>query len=216
MKKIIFTAAILMSCSGETSKDSADVVEDIGPRILTTDVGVQPETHEPDEDYDFACSLTYVQIPYNNVDQNTGIETELYSHRLWSMPVRRLKESSGPWIAFVETYGSTLPNLHNFDPSDPEDAVYASIILEDGTELFDQSVRAMASGLSGNEWHVCESYNCGPNGCQTYPMPNSSDWSCQSIFNEDGLDNCPCIFNDNGYTYCDLSNDQEEETGETP
>lgn len=215
MKKIILASVFFAGCSNEPV--SNNVLEDAGARILVTDTEVGPENIEPDQDYEYACALTYVQVPYTNTDPSTLIETTLYSHRLWSMPVKRLKETTGHWIAFTETYGITLPDLGNFDFSIADDSMYADIIFNDGTILRDQTVRPTSSGLSGGEWQVCESYSCGPNGCQTAPDPNEQDWSCQSIFNDNGLDNCPCIFNDNGYTYCDLTNDQEKEaSGEEP
>ena len=216
MKKIALFTLIILGCSNHDNHNTHDT-NDTGARIIGADAGVGPEHIVPDENYEYACALTYVQIPYNNSPGDAGIEVELYSHRLWSMPVRRFKGSDSHWISIVEPYGSIPPELNNVDFSNPNEGVYAIITLNDGTELMNQTVRPLSRGSSSHaEWQICESYNCGPNGCQTYPEPDNAKWVCQSIFNADGLNKCPCIFNVNGYTYCDLKDDPEEAIEEAP
>ena len=225
MKKCILATALLISCSGAQDKDTGDAFVDVprignydgGASVLNPDVDLDLASKEPDENRVYGCAMTYVQIPYVNTDPDTGIETEMYSHQLWSMPVKRYKDSGGSWIAFGEHHGEAPPWINNADfyaDSNEENTTYANIILADGTELYDQLVRPekLATGNNHREWQVCETYRCGPNGCQTYPQFESGDWKCQSLFNDEILDKCPCIFNDSGYTYCDLNHGQEEET----
>ena len=223
MKKLILVTALLLSCSEVSNKDTGDTFGDTsridhdgGAQILNPDAGPDLANKMPDESYVYACAMTYVQIPYINRDPDTGIETEMYSHQLWSMPVKRYEESDGFWIAFGEHHGETPPRVNNADfysDSNEENTAYANIVLEDGTELYDQLVRPeKLTNNSQREWQVCETYHCGPNGCQTYPQFANEDWKCQSLFNDNDLDKCPCIFNDNGYTHCDLNHGQEEET----
>jgi len=225
MKKLILMTTLLLCCSDAQNTNTGDILDGMsrmndhngGGRILNPDTGPDFINKVPNENYVYACAMTYTQIPYINTDSDTGIEIEMYSHQLWSMPVKRYEDSDGPWVAFGEYHGVVPPRVNNADffaDSVNENTTYANIILEDGAELYDQLVRPekIAGGTDKREWQVCETYHCGPNGCQTYPQFESNDWKCQSLFNDNDLDKCPCIFNDNGYTYCDLSHDQEEET----
>jgi hypothetical protein len=225
MKKLILATVLLLNCSDVQNNgindtfDTASRIDDRGggAHIIDPDAGLDLVNKIPDKNYVYACAMTYVQIPYINTDPETSIEIEMYSHQLWSMPVKRYEESNGFWIAFGEHHGEAPPWVNNADfyaDSNEENTAYANIILADGTELYDQLVRPGKRTNENNqrEWQVCETYSCGPNGCQTYPQFQSEDWKCQSLFNDEDLDKCPCIFNDSGYTYCDLNHGQEEET----
>lgn len=196
MKKLlIILLFILIGCSNETHTETTDAG---GVQINLTDTSTDAfnfDTAEVDSNEEYGCAKVFVQIPYENLNNDAGISHIMYSHKLWSIPVRRTIGTER-WIAFDSGRSLLIPELGNADFSiDEDNTIYAIVITPNGTELIDQEVRPELIG----EWEVCEEYSCGADGCQSHPEFSSSEWACYST---NSIDKCACTFNDNKFSHC--------------
>ena len=189
----------MIGCSNESH--TKDVGFDGGQiELADTDTGAfNFDTAEVDSSEEYGCAKVFVQIPYENSNNDAGILHTMYSHKLWSIPVRRAKGTT-TWIAFDSGRSLLIPELGNADFSvDEDNTIYAIIITPDGIELIDQEVRPELVG----EWEVCEEYPCGADGCQSHPEFSSHEWKCYST---SSVDKCACTFNVNKFAYCQAEN----------
>ena len=176
---------------------------DGGSEILNEGSDVQPE-----EDSIYACARVYLQIPYNVRDSGDAGTSVILSHQLWSVPVKKSSlANDNKWYAISTEFNIATPISNNVNFNDGEEA-YGILVLEDGSIIYDQLIVP----TSANTWQVCETLHCGQGGCQSHQSFDQSNWTCsitQNRINNSG--NCPCIFNDAGYPYCDVHYGQETE-----
>jgi len=213
MKKLLVILLFVIGCAGDdTPQDSGDAFADVD-RIGEFDGGsdvLNLGDPGPNEFSEYGCAKVFVQIPYEIRNEALDEPITMYSHRLWSVPVRRDKRSeNNKWIAFHANQGTEIPRIGNADFSSEEnDTVYAIVILPDGTELIGQAVKPekwTSIGISSYRWQICEEYICGVDGCQSHPDFENHTWKCYDLdlgnATADAESRCPCSF-DNDYAYC--------------
>lgn len=210
--KNVSVAILLMTifiCCDSPKKGIENIGGEDGGRIISIDVDIDDEGSETEvnENYQYACAKAYIQIPYDTRNPDTGETSTIVSHQLLSVPVMKsILSEDNRWYAISTEFNVDMPEASN---AGDEGEVYAILILEDETILYDQIILPTPELT----WQVCELLYCGQEGCQNHEGFEHENWSCSITQNRstqsDNLNKCPCMFNDAGYPFCDVRYDKE-------